>query len=268
MDVLSRLTVGLNEQNMVQTLLDNMDLVRKVYLMEPQTDLVVRGCPHTLVNVNAENDEYCTTCGEILGVHKMVMGSQMWTHMRRVTQHRYKRLTRLREVMNSVQGLGDAAIPSKVTTNVKEALARRPTETPTPDLVRYLIKVAGHGRYGHFAARIAGMHGYKNRIATPTEKRVIERDFKQVERPWVIILDIFNGSRSDKRSNFMSYPGLVYRLAFKNGIFWLCDAVKPLMIKSPALRQTQELIWLLCCKCLNWEFISRYGSFFPRKKNP
>ena len=227
-------------------------------------------CGNTLVVNMKENNLYCGGCGAVQGVGAPVVSYQNRSHYGNFSLiHQYKRLTRFREVLRQIQGLGEGRIPSTVINVLQQEVDKysRHICVADPHFIRAALRRRRLGTWCEHAVRLAVLHGFRALLVPSRLYGVLERMFLSCDKIWNVIKEQVKRDLQWTRYNFPSYVNLLYNFFLLLGEKTLALYVKPLLLKSTALYHRQQVYWRYFCVNLNWNFTRVQGCLFSRRKH-
>ena len=184
----------------------------------------------------------------------------------RTKVHQYKRLTRFREVLRQVQGLGGGHIPPNVIAVVKEETGKYSKHRCSfdPAFVRAALRRRDMGKWAEHSVRLASMLGFRPPLIDQELNTVAERMFKVCDGVWLTVKrKVYEDLRWD-RHNFPSYINVIYNFFLLLNKQDLANYIRPLLLKSRPLYQIQQVYWRYFCYLLDWPFHRIQGSTIPR----
>jgi len=260
------LTRGKEGDDLVKTLLSNFERLKTGSRdVEPTVDKDRKCtiCNSCVVSHAKENIMVCETCGLVQGVCELVKSYQSQGNYSYFTKiHQYKRLTRFREVLRQVQGLGGGFIPAHVEELVKQEAGKykHHDKSISPGFVRGSLRRQGQGCWAEYSVRLAVMCGYKAPMMSHRLEHVLERMFLLCDRAWPLVKQRVYDDLKWKRDNFPSYISVLYSFFLLLDEKKLASYIKPLLLKSVVLAQKQQVYWRYFCYHLDWPFYRIHGS--------
>lgn len=263
------LTAGKEGEDLINLLLRNFASLRSGVIPESPVSVIptaiVCECGCTDIRESSDGRDTCTGCGRVYGISqlKMGVGVQRENYGAYVPVHQYKRLTRFREVLRQLQGLGEGFIPEHVRDVLRADAAKFRSPVLTPKLVRFFLKRHKLGAYGEHATRLAvecGNGKYKPLMLSSDVSAHLEQMFKQCDRVWSRVKKQVKKHRFFDRQNFPSYSTMIYNFLLLMDLPKHAQYVKPYLLQSSKLAQRQQIFWFFFCYCLKWDFRRIYGE--------
>jgi len=198
----------------------------------------------------------CRECGKVLTPPPMIMSWK--SQQRQVSQQRYKRLTRFREIVRAAKGELQSELPRSVREYVAAQCKARGWLTPTPPQVcSILSRKRWKSKYGPQAVAIAteitGDQRYVLKLSRD-ETRMLEVLFKRVDRVWPKVIEHLHNKLGWVRKTFFNYGWLLAWLLHRAGYVerskW---AMANIALRTLELKHRQEYLMLTTCHFLEWE---------------
>ena len=196
----------------------------------------------------------CTECGIVTPpiLHfetPFLRGGQQGAenpHYSIVHKHIYDRMAHFKALINSIQGLGRAALCPDMLQALRDRVEEKYPCWPDHHWVKRNLKQLKQGKYIPQAIRIAAL--INSRFDPPF---IPEHQLNQLELGFVEICKHFDGwiqqaGKQIKRKNFMSYPYIAHQLFKRNGLEHLCPFIS--IIKSSVRLEAQNQMWKAVCE--------------------
>lgn len=167
----------------------------------------------------------------------------------------YKRLNHLRELLRQFQGRTTSTVPEEAIEKVYAELDKMtiPRDKITSFTIRKILKkLRFHKFYDNCVSLTIRINPkyVPIKLEPEYEERLIFQ-FVQMEKPFEIIRQKY----AKKRSNFLSYPFIFYRLNEMNGREDLNRDVR--LLKSVQLVNRQDFLWKKLVEKLGWKYHGR-----------
>jgi hypothetical protein len=181
--------------------------------------------------------------------------------------HQYKRLTRFREVLREIQGLGEGHIPEHVKQVVLEQAIKFGVVNLTPDFVRSMLKRRRMGKWHEYCVRLSlevkvpgRTRRYEPVLIPDKTVQLLERMFRMCDRIWPTIQRQIKEKWDIDRRSFPSYISLIYNFLLLLEEYSLAKRIEEHLLKSDELAYRQQLYWQLFCYALNWPYYRLNGQ--------
>jgi transcription initiation factor TFIIIB Brf1 subunit/transcription initiation factor TFIIB len=217
-----------------------------------------------------EGKAVCLKCGLCVGEAPFEIGADAWgryTFRKKRRYTKYKRVTRLREVIKSLQGQGEAELPDDIVPYLKQRALRYPTSHFFDHhWVRQQLK--REKRFLKFAESSVRLcliifPDYKPVLSERIELRNIETVFHQVSEAFDVVKDRLGKEVNYRRLTFLHYgfclEKILELLDYKKDAQSVKDHTR---LKTEGLIGIQELLWQQICKELRFDCIpTSAGSY-------
>lgn len=217
-----------------------------------------------------EGKAVCLKCGLCVGEAPFEIGSDAWgryTFRKKRRYTKYKRVTRLREVIKSLQGQGEAELPEDIVPYLKQRVLRYPTSHFFDHhWVRQQLK--REKRFLKFAESSVRLcliifPAYKPVLSQRIELGNIETVFQQVSEAFDVVKTRLGKEVQYKRLTFLHYGFCLEKILELLNYRKDAQSVKDhTRLKTEGLIGIQELLWQQICKELGFDCIpTSAGSY-------
>lgn len=229
----------------------DLGVVKEDEIIEEQTDKCeLCGSPNIFEN-HVDGNIVCHECGYAIPFFSVGLSFQDEQNTAKTNQYSYKRQNHFNEWVMQFQGKETANIPDEIIEQIRYELKKQRVDNVkniTHAKVRSLLKKLRQNKYYEHIPYITNV---LTGVSPPTMDSSLEEKlrlmFNEVQIP-------FNKVKPDGRSNFLSYPYILYKFCELLGEDQYL-AYFPLLKSKEKLHQ-QDLIWKDMCKILRWEYIS------------
>jgi hypothetical protein len=267
---LDALVAGKSGDDLIKVLLDNFAAFKPGAdsRLNANTPVIHRSAPTcTSCGVVAwrsgENgNRLCSACGMAVYSPGLGIGRAEDLGLVRPITHLYKRITRFREVLRQLQGLGAGKIAPVVYDRLRHAMTVYGTTRVTPAFVYSILKSSGLGQHCEHKVRLAAEldPSFRPPVFERSLVRAMEKMFLRCDRAWPEVQRQAYVCFGWKRLNFPSYTMLTLNFLLKLGETKLANYVRGFILKSSELSQKQEVFWVLFCYNLKWPATRFFGS--------
>jgi transcription initiation factor TFIIIB Brf1 subunit/transcription initiation factor TFIIB len=216
-----------------------------------------------------EGRAICIECGLCGEQTPFEVGNEAWGryNFRKKRRHTgYKRITRFREVIKSLQGVGEATIPDDLVPYLKKRISQYPTSHFFDHhwVRKQLKREKKFENLLESSVRIARIifPEYKAPLGDLPQE-LIESFFQDISASFDKVRATLSADYALKRVTFLQYGFVLQKILELVGRWKDAKTVgKEIKLKTHHLCSVQEFVWAEICKDLKFEFVPDSASWF------
>lgn len=216
-----------------------------------------------------EGKAICLKCGLCVGDAPFEIGSDVYSraYIRKKRKYtKYKRVTRLREVIKSLQGEGQADLPDEIVPFLKSRVLRYPTSHNFDhQWVRQQLKrEKKFKKYSESSVRLCRIifPDYKPPLGS-VETADIEQLFDKVSHAFDEVRTSLEKEVRYRRLTFLHYGFALWKILELLGRYTDAKIVRSnTSLQTPELLALQEFLWAQICEKLGVPIIPTIGSSY------
>lgn len=220
------------------------------YIQYKNDEYICDSCGATMLTNVTDGDTICSMCGICVRTTPQGVSFQEEQKLNKNNQFSYKRQNHFNEWMQQFQGKETVNIPDEIIEKLRYELKKQRVNDLskiTHSRIRGLLKKLRENKYYEHIPYICNcLTGQRPQEMPRSLEERLRLMFNQIQEP-------FDKVCPPNRSNFLSYPYVLYKLCELLGE----DKYLPYfpLLKSKEKLIQQDVMWKKICELLSWEFI-------------